>query len=134
MSFAYPLTGLVTVFVLIVYLGMTVMVGRARKRHNIPAPQTSGPDDFLRVIRVHENTVEGLVLFLPALWLFALTVQDGWAALVGVFYPIGRIVYARGYYAAAEKRELGFLIGAVSSMILLAGSLVALLMDVFSVA
>jgi len=134
MSFAYPLTGLVTVFVLIVYLGMTVMVGRARKRHNIPAPQTSGPDDFLRVIRVHENTVEGLVLFLPALWLFALTVQDGWAALVGVFYPIGRIVYARGYYAAAEKRELGFLIGAVSSMILLAGSLVALLMGVFSAA
>ena len=45
-------------------------------------------------VRVHLNTIEGLLLFLPALWLFALTVSDLYAAAVGVFYPVGRILYA----------------------------------------
>ncbi|MGB5948758.1 MAG: MAPEG family protein [Parvibaculum sp.] len=128
MSFAYPHTGLVTLLALFVYFWMALQVGRARGRHKVPAPAMSGPDELMRVIRVHENTLEGLVLFLPALWLFALTIGDLWAALVGVFYPIGRVVYALGYYKAAEKRELGFSIGIIATGILVVGDLIALVM------
>ncbi|HMM13355.1 MAG TPA: MAPEG family protein [Parvibaculum sp.] len=128
MSFAYPHTGLVTLLALFVYFWMALQVGRARGRHKVPAPAMSGPDELMRVIRVHENTLEGLVLFLPALWLFALTIGDLWAALVGIFYPIGRVIYARGYYKAAEKRELGFSIGIIATGILVVGDLIALVM------
>jgi len=105
-----------------------MQIGKARSQHSVPAPLTDGPEDFLRVLRVHGNTMEGLILFIPALWLFAVTIGDTWAALVGVAFPIGRLVYARGYYAAADKRSTGFLIGFVSTIILLLGSLGALTM------
>jgi glutathione S-transferase len=124
--FAYPLTGLVTIITLIVYFWMAFKVGKARGTFNIPAPRMDGPDDFLRVLRVQGNTAENLLIFLPALWLFALTIGDLWAAAIGIFYPIGRVLYARGYYAAALKRSTGFTVGLASSTILLLGALIAL--------
>lgn len=128
MDFTYPLTGIVTIVSLLIYVWMAMQIGKARGQHSVPAPLTDGPEDFLRVLRVHGNTMEGLILFIPAVWLFAVTIGDTWAALVGVAFPIGRLVYARGYYAAADKRSTGFLIGFVSTIILLLGSLGALTM------
>jgi glutathione S-transferase len=82
----------------------------------------SGPEPFVYAVRVHLNTIEGLILFLPALWLFALTVSDMYAAIAGVFYPIGRIVYALGYYKEPSKREVGFTIGLLSTLACLLGA------------
>lgn len=126
MDFTYPLSGIVTVITLFIYMWMAVQVGKSRGKHDVPAPQNSGPDEFLRTLRVHENTVEGLLLFLPALWMFALIFGDLWAALVGLFYPLGRVIYAKGYYEAADKRSRGFMIGLISTAILLIGSLIGL--------
>ena len=132
-SFAYPLTGLVTVITLIVYFWMAFKVGKARAAFGIPAPRMDGPDDFLRVLRVQGNTAENLLLFLPSIWLFALTVGDIWAAAVGIFYPVGRVLYARGYYAEALKRSTGFTVGLAATLVLLLGSLVALAMQAVAV-
>lgn len=131
MDFSYPLAGLVTILSLFIYMWMAVQIGKARGIHNVPAPRSDGPDDFLRVLRVHANTMEGLLLFLPALWLFALTIGDLWAGIVGIIYPIGRIVYAKGYYAAADQRSTGFTIGLISTAILLLGSLGGLVFAAF---
>lgn len=132
MSFAYPLTGLVTILTLIVYFYMIVLVGKARTKHKVSAPSMTGPDEFMRVIRVHENTIEGLILFLPSLWLFALTTHDMWAAVIGVFYPIGRVIYARAYYQDADKRGRGFLIGLASNAVLLVGAVVAIIYSIIT--
>ncbi|MCE9649835.1 MAG: MAPEG family protein [Parvibaculum sp.] len=129
MSFAYPLTGLVTVLTLIVYFWMALNVGKVRTKLNVPAPATSGPDEFMRTLRVHENTMEGLLLFLPALWLFALSSHDLWAAIIGVFYPLGRLLYARGYYEAANKRSLGFTIGIIATGLLILGAAIEMIMS-----
>ncbi|HEY4342803.1 MAG TPA: MAPEG family protein [Parvibaculum sp.] len=128
MSFAYPLTGLVTLLSLIVYFWMAMNVGKVRTKLNVPAPATSGPDEFMRTLRVHENTMEGLLLFLPVLWLFALSTHDLWAAIIGVFYPVSRLIYARGYYEEAGKRSLGFSIGILSTGLLLLGSIITLIL------
>ena len=72
--FQFPLTGLVTLFCLLVLFLVTVMVGRARGKHGVKVPEMTGPEPFTYAVRVHLNTIEGLILFLPALWLFALTV------------------------------------------------------------
>ena len=124
--FAYPLTGLVTLLTLIVYFWMAFKVGKARGTFGIPAPRMDGPDDFLRVLRVQGNTAENLLIFLPSLWLFALSIGDLWAAAIGVIYPIGRVVYARGYYAEALKRSTGFTIGLAATVVLWAGAVIAL--------
>jgi uncharacterized membrane protein YecN with MAPEG domain len=117
----------VTVLTLILYLVITINVGRARGKYKVPVPQTSGDPDFERVFRVQQNTLEQLILFLPSLWLFSLFVSPIWGAGIGAFWIIGRILYAWGYYQAAEKRSIGFGINSLSILVLLVGSLVGII-------
>lgn len=119
---------LVTVLTLILYFILTVNVGRARFKYKVPVPQTSGDADFERVFRVQQNTLEQLIPFLPSLWLFSLFVSPIWGAGIGGVWIIGRILYAWGYYQAAEKRIIGFAINILSSLVLLLGSLVGIIL------
>lgn len=124
--FAHPWTGLATVFILGVYFWNMIRIGKARKEHNISAPEMTGPGDFNRVIRVHENMLEQLIIFLPLLWLFALTYVDIYAACVGLVFGIGRIIYSLGYYEEASKRGRGFMIGFIALVVVAVGSLYGL--------
>ena len=118
---------LVTVLTLILFFILSANVGRARLKYKVPVPQTSGDPDFERVFRVQQNTLEQLILFLPSLWLFSLFVSAIWGAGIGAVWIVGRILYAWGYYQAAEKRRIGFGINAFSILVLLIGSLVGII-------
>ena len=100
---SYPWTALVTVAALILYFVVTLNVGRARFKYNVSPPAISGNPDFERVFRVQQNTVEQIVLFIPALWVFSLFVSQIWGAALGAVWVIGRILFAWGYYQAPEK-------------------------------
>lgn len=113
---AYP--SLITLLALAVYLLVTLNVGRARGRFNVPAPQTTGNADFERFFRVQQNTLEQLVFFLPALWLASFYGSAKLAAMLGMLWVGGRLVYANGYYRAPEKRAPGFLVALVASALL----------------
>ena len=119
----YHLTALVTCLALAVYLLTSVQVARARATFGIKAPAITGNPDFERVFRVQMNTLEWLPIFLPSLWLFAVYVSDLYAALLGLVWIAGRILYMTGYEKAAEKRRPGFLIPASATAVLLFGSL-----------
>jgi uncharacterized membrane protein YecN with MAPEG domain len=127
---AYP--ALITVLTLILYFALIINVGQARKKYGIKPPAISGNLDFERVLRVQNNTVEQLIFFLPLLWLFSFYVNSLWAAGIGTIWLIGRVVYAWGYYQAAEKRFLGFAISSLSSLALLAGSLFGIVRSLLS--
>jgi len=117
--FAYPLTAIVTIVSLLVYFAVTVNVGRARIKYNVMAPSTEGPEEFSRYFRVQMNTLEQIVAFLPVLWLAALSVHDGLAAAIGLFWPVGRVIYARNYYRNPAKRGPGFIVGIATDLALL---------------
>ena len=125
---SFPLTAIVTSLALLVYVWVTLKVGGARAKFGVTAPSVDGPPDFLRVFRVQQNTLEQLALFVPALWMFASFYGDMWAAIIGIFWPIGRIVYAVSYYAAAEKRGAGFGLTFLPSVILLLGGIAGAVM------
>jgi glutathione S-transferase len=115
---------LVTLLALLMFMWTTVRVGMARKKFGVAAPATTGHPDFERHFRVQANTVEGLIVFLPALWLFAIFSQrDFLAAAIGLVWIVGRIVYALGYAKAPEQREIGFMIQALAQVVLLLGAL-----------
>lgn len=124
-----PWTSLITALTLVLYLVITINVGRARGKYKVPPPQMTGDPNFERVLRVQQNTLEQIVLFLPGLWLFSFYVNPLWAAGIGAVWLVGRIVYAWGYYQAAEKRLVGFGISSLSGMVLLVGSLVAIILS-----
>ena len=117
-SFAYPLTSVVTLVALLLYFVVTMNVGRARIRYNVLAPRTDGPEEFLRYFRVQMNTLEQVVMFLPLLWIAAVSVHDGLAAAIGLFWPVGRTIYARNYYRNPAKRGPGYVVGVATNMAL----------------
>jgi glutathione S-transferase len=118
-----PWISLVTILSLILFFVVTINVGRARAKYGVKAPEMSGNADFERVLRVQQNTLEQLALFLPALWIFGNFIAPIPAAIIGGVWILGRILYAWGYYQAAEKRGPGFGISSLATIVLLLGSL-----------
>lgn len=120
------LPGLVTVLALLLYFGLTIGVGIARFKYKIPAPAITGDENFERVFRTHQNTLEQLAIFLPSLWLFSIFNNPVWGAAIGGVWVLGRIGYAWGYYVAAEKRAAGGVVANLSMLVLLIGSAIAI--------
>lgn len=115
----YGWTLLALLAALLVYVCAAIRVGRARGAYGVKAPATSGPAAFECVYRAHQNTVEQMVLFLPLLAVTAVVWGDRWAALYGAVWAVGRLLYIEGYARAPEKRELGFMLSGVLSLLVL---------------
>src|SRR5271165_3325585 len=115
---------IVTLLALLQYSILGVMVGRARQTYGVEAPATTGNPDFERYFRVHENTLESLIVFIPAVWIFSLTVNYHIGVALGVLFIIARIIYAQGYLTAAAKRGPGALATAAINGILVLGSVI----------
>lgn len=113
------LPGLVTLLTVLLLFGITLMVGRARGKYAIKAPATTGHPLFERVYRVHMNTLEQTVLFLPTLWLAAHYGFGAWAGVVGLVWLVGRVWYVAAYLNDPAKRGPGFGLGMLSWLALL---------------
>ena len=115
---AFKFTALVTVIALIYTFVLGGKVGTMRGKKNVPAPATTGDPEFERAFRIHSNTNEQIILFLPLLWLAAGVVGDMWAAVAGAVWVLGRIIYSNGYMADPAKRGTGMLITIAATAIL----------------
>jgi glutathione S-transferase len=119
-----PYVAIVTVVALLQFFWFGWQVGAARAKYNIPAPAVSGNEVFERVFRVHMNTLEQLMVFLPALWIFASFISPIWAAAAGAVFIIGRAIYARSYVKDPKGRSIGFALTALPVLLMLIGILV----------
>jgi len=99
---------LITLLSLIQFIGFGFLVAKARGTYGIKAPATTGHEIFERYYRVHMNTLETLVVFVPALWIAAHYWSPYWVTALGAVYLIGRIVYLRGYVADPKGRSAGY--------------------------
>lgn len=106
------------------YMVLAGLVGRARVKYRIRAPATTGDEAFERVFRAHQNTLENLVIFIPAVWIFGTYLSPQWATGLGVVYILSRGAYARGYIAAAEKRSIWAGLSGLTTVVLVVGGLV----------
>ncbi len=120
-------TALVTLLAIALYFSTGVLVAKARGKYGVKAPATTGNADFERVFRVQMNTLEWMPIFLPLMWLFAFYVRDWAAALIGLVWLVGRVLYVVGYTRAAEERHRGFAIQAFACIALLIGVVIAII-------
>lgn len=114
---------IVTVLALIEFLWFGWLVGRARVKFGIAAPATAGNEMFERQFRVQMNTLEQLIIFLPALWIFAYYISPVWAAALGAVFIVGRAIYAGAYVRNPKSRSLGFALTSVPMIIFMIGIL-----------
>ena len=122
----YHFTALVTCLAILFYFFTGIQVSKARAAFGIKVPTPSGHPDFERVFRVQMNTLEWMPIFLPSLWLFAVYISDPYAAVLGLIWIAGRILYLTDYSQAAAKRGRGFAIQAAAGILLWAGALGAI--------
>ena len=123
------LVGAVTLLALLQFVVMGIMVGRARGLYGVKAPATTGHEQFERWFRVHYNTLEKLIVFLPSLWLFGYYVGQYYAAGLGGIYLVCRLLYAVTYIRDPATRGLGTLLSDLPMVIMLLGGLIAIILE-----
>ncbi len=125
------LVGVVVSLILLEYFVFVMMVGMTRGKTGIQAPAMTGDPKLERMLRVQLNTLEQIVLVIPAMYLFANYLSPTVAAGLGALFVVGRAVYCRGYLIAAEKRSAGFGIGFLATVVLVVGALYGTVMAAF---
>ena len=114
---------IVTLLACLEFVVFGFFVGAARAKSGIQPPAVSGDEQLERRFRVHYNTMEQLVVFIPSLWAFGLLISINVAAGLGAVYLIGRILYYRAYTKDPASRGPGFGLSAMPAYILLLGGL-----------
>ena len=110
---------LVAVLALFQFMLFGALVGRARGKYGVHAPATTGNEVFERYYRVQMNTLELLVLLLPAMWIAAAYWDPRWVAAAGVLYLVGRMVYLRAYTTEPRSRGLGYMLSILPVVVLM---------------
>jgi glutathione S-transferase len=113
---------IIAVLAILQFFLFGILVGRARRRHGIKAPATSGHEMFERAFRVHANTLEQLVGFLPALLIASTYWPNAIVAGIGAVWIAGRFLYRHLYLADPSKRTAGFLLTVIPTFTLLAAA------------
>jgi glutathione S-transferase len=112
------LSGIVTLLAIVLYLYMGARVGTLRARLGVKAPATTGNPVFERAFRIHCNTGEQYIAFLPLLWLATVFFHAvAWLpGLFGFTFLAGRIVYMQLYIVDPERRIPGAFITMLSNV------------------
>lgn len=120
---------IVIVLALLQYFVFGLLVGRARAKFDVHAPAVTGHPVFERYYRVHQNTLELMIMFIPAVVLFGYWVRPDLGAGIGFVYVIGRVIYLRAYISDPARRGLGFGLSILPILVLLIGGGVAALLS-----
>ena len=115
---------LVSIVALLQYMWFGFQVAGARGKYGIKAPAVMGHEVFERIYRVQMNTLEQLVVFLPALWLATRYWPAAWIAAIGAIYLVGRMVYRNSYVKDPGSRTAGFALTILPTTVLLLATLV----------
>jgi len=128
-GFAMPYyAAIVSLLTVAFHFFLATRVAAAHGKFNVKLPATTGNADFERVFRVHLNTLEWMPTFLLPLWLCAIYLNDIAAAVLGLVWIGGRVLYFTGYIKAVEKRLPGFFIQSTACALLFVGAVVGIVL------
>lgn len=122
---------LIVLLALLQYIWLTVRVGATRGKYKVEAPACEGDETWERLFRVQQNTMEQLIILIPAAYAFAYYVSALWVLLPGVVYIIGRFLYSAEYLKDPKSRAPGMGLTLAANATLVIGALVGLLNKLF---
>lgn len=124
----YDIVLATTVFTSIFIFYLAFRVGQARRKHKVAPWEQTKEMEVLIANRVHMNTIENSIVFLPLLWVATWYGPEKAAALVGVVWFISRVSFAMAYTKDPSKRALPFQISAACIAVVFLLSLYGIIM------
>lgn len=122
---------LIVLLALLQYVFFTARVGLARGKYNVNAPACDGDESWNRLFRVQQNTMEQLIIFIPASYAFAFYLSELWVLLPGMAYLVGRFLYSAEYQKDPKSRTPGMSITLLANVVLVLGALFGLFRVMF---
>jgi len=122
---------LIVLLALLQYVWFTARVGLARGKYNVNAPACAGDESWNRLFRVQQNTMEQLIILIPATYAFAYYLSDLWVLVPGLAFMIGRFLYSAEYLKDPKTRTPGMAITLLSNVVLVLGALYGLFRVMF---
>lgn len=119
---------LVAALALLQFVAFGLLVAKARGTYQVHAPAVAGHPLFERMYRVQMNTLEQLVIMLPAMYLAARYWSPTVVAVGGAIYLLGRLIYWRAYVKDPSRRALGFGLTAFPTLAMLLATVVGAVM------
>uniref|UniRef100_A0A0B7AIJ6 Microsomal glutathione S-transferase 3 n=1 Tax=Arion vulgaris TaxID=1028688 RepID=A0A0B7AIJ6_9EUPU len=99
----YALPAVVTVVGIHQLVSFTKAVGEARKKYKVQDSDTTGPPEFIKIYRAHQNTLEIYPVSLTSLWIGSVFLHPVPASLLYAGFLIGRQKYFYGYVEDPEN-------------------------------
>ena len=122
---------LIVLLALLQYIWFTGRVGLARGKYDVNAPACDGDENFDRLFRVQQNTMEQLIVFIPAVFAFAYYMSELWMMVPGLAFIIGRFLYSAEYQKDPKSRTPGMAITLLANVVLVLGALFGLVRAMF---
>jgi len=114
---------------LLQYIMFIGKVGFNRGKYDVVAPKTIGNDIWERLFRVQQNTMEQLIVFIPAMLVFSHYVSATWVLLPGAIFIIGRQIYSHLYVKDPASRGPGMILSFFTNIALVGASLIAIIIS-----
>ena len=124
-------TIIIIMLALLQYGFFTGRAGFARVKYEVFAPKTVGNESWERLFRIQQNTMEQLIIFVPAILAFSYYVSSMWALIFGIGYLISRQTYSHLYIKNPNSRGIGFAPTYFINIILIVGCLIDLGITVY---
>jgi len=122
---------LIVLLALLQYVLFTGRVGLARGKYHVDAPACEGDENFNRIFRVQQNTLEQLIIFIPACYAFAYYLSELWVLAPGFIFIFGRFVYSMEYIKDPKSRTPGMALTLLANVVLVLGALFGLVRAMF---
>jgi len=124
---------LIVLLALLQYLAFTGRVGLARGKYNVNAPACDGDENWNRLFRVQQNTLEQLIIFIPACYAFSFYLSELWVLAPGFVFIFGRFIYSMEYVKDPKSRTPGMALTLLANVVLVLGALFGLVKAMFFV-
>ena len=122
---------LIVLLALLQYVWFTARVGLARGKYNVNAPACDGDETWNRLFRIQQNTLEQMIVFVPAIYAFAFYFSELWVLIPGFAFMVGRFLYSAEYLKDPKTRTPGMVITMISNVTLVLGALFGLMKVMF---
>jgi len=118
---------LIVLLALLQYVWFTLRVGMTRGKYEVNAPACDGDEAWERLFRVQQNTMEQLIMLIPASYAFAFYLSPVWVLIPGAVFILGRFLYSAEYLKDPKTRAPGMSLTLLANASLILGALFGLL-------